>query len=328
MSCITPIEENPHILQVLLNPDRGYISHTDIPFVRILPSDTPRIPYYSRKDEKKTVIHWGQRKLLLSEIEFLTLYAKPGDQVIYAGSAPGTHIFYLSALFPYVKFILVDPAPFNIRESKRIEIHQTLFTDELAKEIKGDLFICDIRSADWEIMSEQEVEERVEKDMNAQMKWHEIINPRASILKFRLPWKEGSTEYLSGDIYLPVWGPTTTTESRLIVTQNEKKIYDNKKYEEQMFYFNTVMRVARYKHNIIGEGLDHCYDCTAEIHIIKEYLKKNKYKCIKTTIPVLSQQISRMLSKERTLSSPNVDPEEIKGKIKKRQYIKGKPAYL
>ena len=46
------------------------------------------------------MLHWGQRKLLLSEIEFLTLYAAPGDLVLYAGAAPGGHIPYLARPLP------------------------------------------------------------------------------------------------------------------------------------------------------------------------------------------------------------------------------------
>ena len=58
--------------------------------------------------------HWGQRKLLFSEIEFLTLYGHLAKTVVYAGAAPGTHINYLSKeLFPEHKWVLVDPAPFR-----------------------------------------------------------------------------------------------------------------------------------------------------------------------------------------------------------------------
>lgn len=34
----------------------------------------PQSTYRSRKGEAKTTEHWGQRKLLLSEIDFLTLF--------------------------------------------------------------------------------------------------------------------------------------------------------------------------------------------------------------------------------------------------------------
>ena len=42
--------------------------------IRILPEDYEREKYRRRQGEVKTVIHWGQRKLLLSEIEFLTKF--------------------------------------------------------------------------------------------------------------------------------------------------------------------------------------------------------------------------------------------------------------
>ena len=39
---------------------------------RILPDNLPRVEYKRRTKEIKTVLHWGQRKLLLTEIEFFT----------------------------------------------------------------------------------------------------------------------------------------------------------------------------------------------------------------------------------------------------------------
>ena len=72
------------------------------------------------------------------------------------------------------------------------------------------------------------------------MRWHDILKPHRSMLKFRLSWQPGMTEYLDGffclcfsiydicvsiisiilmelgNLHLPIWGPVTTTESRLI----------------------------------------------------------------------------------------------------------------
>eukprot|EP00961_Rhodomonas_salina_P293788 3934036-Rhodomonas_salina.1 len=104
--------------------------------------------------------------------------------------------------------------------------------------------------------------------MLTQQRWHDIIRPLKSMLKFRLPWAAGQTEYLSGDVYLQPFAPITSTESRLIPHGHERIMWDNRKYEEQMFYFNTVTRVARYAHDMpVGEvvsGLDYCYDCNTE----------------------------------------------------------------
>eukprot|EP00961_Rhodomonas_salina_P002887 39493-Rhodomonas_salina.1 len=58
------------------------------------------MPYRRRQGEEKTVVHWGQRKLLLSELEFLTAHGAAGATVVYAGAAPGTHTRYLLELFP------------------------------------------------------------------------------------------------------------------------------------------------------------------------------------------------------------------------------------
>lgn len=111
------------------------------------------------------------------------------------------------------------------------------------------------------------------KDMSWQRTWHQIMQPKAGMYKFRLPWKDGTTEYLDGQVLLPVWGPQTTTETRL-VSRGGSKTWDNRKYEEQMFYFNTVTRLTAYDHDVISDGLDHCYDCAAEVRILKEYLIK------------------------------------------------------
>lgn len=64
----------------------------------------------------KFVLHIGQRKLFLSELQFLTRINKPGENatVVYAGAAPGNHTWFLSKFFPHLKFILVDPAVFRI----------------------------------------------------------------------------------------------------------------------------------------------------------------------------------------------------------------------
>lgn len=79
----------------------------------------------------KSVAHWGQRKLLLAEVEFLTQHAQPGITCVYAGAAPGTHIEFLAQLFPEVQFVLVDPAPFAIKSSERVRIWQEFMTDDV-----------------------------------------------------------------------------------------------------------------------------------------------------------------------------------------------------
>jgi cap2 methyltransferase len=203
---------------------------------------------------------------------------------------------------------------------------------EFFSKYKRILLISDIRTADPSIHNEKEVDERVQRDMTMQMHWHMIMKPLRSMLKFRLPWQEGKTIYLAGDIYLPVWGPITTTESRLITHENslETVAYDNRKYEEQMFYFNTVARPNMYRHKFHGCGIDHCYDCTAEGDILCHYLIKKEGLTFEEAcrqFPRFSEAISTEISYNRTLETGNVDPADRRAKIRKRQWKGNKPAY-
>jgi cap2 methyltransferase len=298
----------------------------------------PRLPYRKREGEEKTVIHWGQRKLLMSEIEFLSLFGdgEPGKMVVYAGAAPGTHIAFLSGMFPELHFFCVDPAPFTVKETAKITIVQDFFSDEMAQRLgeehPGLLFISDIQTSDWTRDNDQVIEERLKQDMIMQQDWHMLMKPMRSMLRFKLPWAAGFTSFLDGDVYLPVWGPITTTETRLISKENTTVLveYDHKKYEEQLFYFNTVARPALYQHNVQGEGIDHCYDCRAEIHILSSYLEKFKVvpeDQLADQVQVMSRKISKQIANGRTLKDPNPDPEDRIKRIHKNQWINGKPAY-
>jgi hypothetical protein len=329
---------NPHIIQVFTQPDYSY--HDNLKFIRILDDSIPRVVYYRRTSEVKSTIHWGQRKLLMSEIEFLSLLPSKSYLVTYAGSAPGTHIPYLEKLFPKLKWFLVDPAPFSCQENENVIIRRTLFTDEtcndviqMAKEKNLDvLLISDIRSADpFSGISEEEVESKVVFDMKLQMDWHLKIKPLLSMFKFRLPWTEGLTDYLEGEIYLPVWGPVSTTETRLVIKRDALMIkYNNKKYEEQLFYFNTILRPAVFDLHDVGSNncLDHCYDCMTELTILTNYLNHIKYdkEKIPTRILEMSKEISQKLTKNRTLCDFNPDPKQRSENIRKKQYIEGLPA--
>ena len=145
--------ENPHIRQVFANQQTFLRpSHLLCTSDRVVTEDTPTTKYMRRTGEAKTVLHLGQRKLLTSEIEFLSLYCNPGDHVVYAGAAPGTHINFLSEmLFPSLTFDLVDPAKFDATETDRIRIFREFFNDAIASKYCGGnqdvIFISDIRGS-------------------------------------------------------------------------------------------------------------------------------------------------------------------------------------
>lgn len=310
----TDISENPHVIGALHGLGEVTSPRTDIPFTRRLQWDAPRAVYRDdRPQENKTTVHWGQRKLLMSEIEFLTRFSSKARVVLYVGAAPCTHLKVLLELFEDHLFVLVDPAPFNVRESEHVRIIPECFTDELARKITEEygnsiLFISDMRSSGLIADGHAVHEEAVQRDMMAQQRWHLMMRPVKSMLKFRLPFVEGSTVYLDGEMMLPVWGPVCTTECRLIVDRNALVVeYNHKQHEERMYHFNTVTRFGLYEHDVRGEGIDHCYDCRSEIHVLRAYLLKNgcPRRRLACCVSMLSKHISRLLSKQRTLESPN-----------------------
>jgi hypothetical protein len=68
----------------------------------------------------KPGIHLGQRKLFLSELQYLTniwhhLEKNKMNYLVYAGAAPATHTHFLAKFFPNIKFILVDPNKFDMQ---------------------------------------------------------------------------------------------------------------------------------------------------------------------------------------------------------------------
>ena len=354
--------DNPHIAQVFSNGlDCGYSlrTTTEAPARILHHGQAGRSKYRRRQHEVKSVLHWGQRKLLLAEIEFLTHHGPPQPQpqpqpaatttVVYAGAAPGTHIPMLAALFPHLRFVLIDPAPFRIRDTAQratlpptllppaqpmtnVVIRQERFTDELAATFSDSdcLFISDIRGGDWQTMGADEVEEAVACDMTTQMRWHRLIKPRWSLLKFRLPWRGGVTRYLAGRILLPIWGPPTTTESRLVVEAGaEMQSYDNLVYQEEMFFFNTVTRVTLHPQRVQGPGLDRCYDCAAEAQVLSEYVRAvaplaalQQQQQQQEVIGQMSTWISKGLEESRTLADGNLDPEHRLSNMLARKWMR------
>lgn len=179
---------------------------------------------YIREIRARHNYHNGQRKLLLSEVEFLTMYSKKAKYFIYAGSAPGWKNFYLSLLFPNLTFILVDPNPFeiliydNVSHIKRKETeyfkyldnkkpeswvneiqssantkifiindYYTNNTSENLKELKSILFNSDIRTNN----DENDFPSNLDIVWNSaqQLNWISILKPVAYMLKFRVPYE-------------------------------------------------------------------------------------------------------------------------------------------
>ena len=268
--------------------------------VRVLSSNYPRKPYVSLRQglgrQERAGRHWGQRKLLMNEIELLILHAHEDYTMVYAGAAPCTHLSIVEDMFNVLrmKYILIDPAPFHVRNSQNISIRtgsKGLFSNETAQEFipihDKLLFVSDIRR-------EHDSELQILQDMEDQMQWHLIMQPRASMFKFRLPWFSGLTPYVNGKVYIQPYAQMHSTEMRLIATSTDICNWNNTIYEEQCFYFNTVTRLLPHPHGVKGAGLDESYDCAAEVEISRLYFQRFDREWLNRTIEERNELIASL----------------------------------
>lgn len=163
-------------------------------------NDISHMVDYKSYESDPRILHVGQRKLMINEVQFLTEITTSKPIVIYAGAAPGNKTGFLSELFPDVTFLLVDPNKFDIRDANpvflqppyvsnfimsgaRINIINDLFTCELASELHDALasrnvyFISDIRTGMDDI--------HILWNNAQQYNWIMRLRPIAAMLKFR-----------------------------------------------------------------------------------------------------------------------------------------------
>jgi hypothetical protein len=278
-------------------------------------------PYRRRNNEEKTSISWGQRKLLLSLVSFLSKHLDKdikNPRVIYAGASPGIGIGIAAKLFPNVTFHLYDPAPFQIKTKDKVILYRKKFTNEIAqfwaekqKQDNNILFISDIRTADYTKAKDlEDNENQIMQDMQLQKTWVEIIKPCKTQLKFRLPYTlpgfPNEVEYFDGLIYLQCFCPQTSTETRLVLESPNLvyKKYSCEKYQSQLFYHNIVIRE---KNKYINEYQDppeilDDYDSCCEISIWKDYLTYINKEINKDNIIELSRNATKFLTAGRKYS--------------------------
>jgi len=260
-------DKNIGVLNDIMSVDKlkplKFPSEFTLPYIR----KTTKEKRYNREQAEtlsRKNLHYGQLKLLLSEMEvFLLPKAKTIKYVIYAGAAPGVHISTLAKFLPHIEWFLYDPRDVfdkGLEQFDRVHTYVQYFTLNDAKKLraqlvksknlkKGELMlISDIRSNAIEkakkakdLGAQQEI---VFVDMLLQQDFYDALKPDMSLFKFRLTWDSGKTTYYKGDIYYPIYGKFATTEFRLYVDgSNAKTItYDNVRYEDQAFYFNYCIR--------------------------------------------------------------------------------------
>ena len=228
--------------------------------------------------------HLGQLKLFLSTLQFLLYYAPPNKEihVVYPGSAEGHNIPFIMSLFPQCRWYLIDPKErgFDKRlynHPKTAYIKKSLFNDKIVNELydklknKYTLLISDIRLHEKMTMDS---EDEITRDNRLQEEWVQKFHPTYAQLKFRLPRTGETFNYLDGEVYLQMYAPHATTETRLVVDGRGKlkyKDYNLDEYENNLYQFNRLLRPAYYQYDDLPSCMDHCHDCVATLHLLKEY---------------------------------------------------------
>jgi hypothetical protein len=274
--------------------------------------DNKTVKYQGKILTGKINNHWGQFKLLISELMFLTYYwdpeLVPNPIVVYPGSASGFHIYVLSQLFEKVTFHLFDKhndkeSAFypKLRERPNIKIFDRYFLDsdvDTYKNRNDIFFISDIRNLSYG-EKENESEKIAYDDLMLQRNWVISIRPVKAMIKLRLPWtyKDPSCLMLKGTAYLQAWAPSTSTELRLVCDNDyTDQEWDYRKVEEIMAYHNRFTRLDKYlnpltmKDEAIYEekGYYNDWDSCYTTIIIMNYL--NKF-----NLPTTVANVKRML---------------------------------
>jgi len=285
-------------------------SHEDI----ILQPSAPILPYWEEAITSVEAVSakWGQLKLFATTLYSLIRYWNWQDHgpplILYAGAAPGWNIDILAEMFPSIKWILYDmtkkPASFVSKNITAFLGKEGEFTEKTAEQysnLENVFFLSDVRR---DIRGSS-----ILKDMEAQARWMQIIRPKLSMLKFRLPYQvEGepsSVNYFPGVNLIQAFTKKNSTETRLIVKGVPEMTteYDKMRHEQQMFYHNVLTRYSQWYHDPVvgglvddGGNLDNHYDSVYLLFVLKDYIE---FSGKKTTPLRLARDIMRKLNSRK-----------------------------
>jgi len=263
----------------------GYFT-TWSPFLSL---DTPTRRYARLPEAERCRGVWGARKRALQCLQVLVESSSVPSVVLAVACRPGTQWQLASSLYPQVHFHLVDDVPLSVTSQGNVTVHSLakLTTDDivaLAARIGIDpgvtLLYTDLYTAMPKATSEEAVEKANLRDMVAQTRWAHALRPAKTSMRLRLPYGKGKTELPRGRVYLPLWGPATTTECRLVIDREsldaQYYAYDNTVVEQQLFFHNSVARRVAHIQYFDLPGMDHCFDCASELAIFARYVELTK----------------------------------------------------
>jgi hypothetical protein len=225
-------------------------------------------------------LHWGQRKLALMELYFLSRCSLPDVSVdiVYAGASNGLHLVFLFDEFTKANWYLYGIDPFHplvhqaavnnprihlyegethgyfcVDVCNRITTTRSLQQQTTMQPRRPLLFISDARTSIGAdpTNAHERYDQRVRMDMKDQLRWAKQLQPDFSLLKFRLPChcprhsNVPLTCYPPGDLFLFPWSPGPSTELRLLCSKlqlQESVVYDSKSVLAKVDYHHLFLR--------------------------------------------------------------------------------------
>jgi hypothetical protein len=224
--------------------------------------------------------------------------------MLYIGANPGWHLDVLTAMFPDIEYHLYDifeeKCEKFLSKFPQVKIYNKYFEEndiklwaDMAKTC--DVFlVVDIRNTSYSHDKEKiEREKMIDDDMQLQLSWVQAINPKKSILKFKLPYvneftgkpllasHEQGRKYLDGMVFHQAFS-RLGSETRLVPFDNTSmKLWDCQQYNSLLFYHNRIVRERKYFLNPltknaqpVSEHLTLSYDSSLFTQIVIDYLMK------------------------------------------------------
>jgi len=268
--------------------------------------------------------------------------------VLVVGAAIGNHFVNLCRTFYFLDFFLYDPAPQNFcpdivtmseMAKTNVFITRTYFYQSMAKEWKAGkelqhykhfIFLCDLRCGDGKNAME------IQDDMKLQHQITQELCADYSVLKFRPPFyfahlysTHKAVEYFDGTVFVQPFAPNNSTETRLHVTDvHSIKMYNPRKYQNQLFYHNRTTRDEASSFLVQGRHLQYDEACLAfatmyifkTLHLrVENTIESAHEKCV-TERPVVQNRPSATSSEASATSTQTVELDGTRPYIKLVKY--------
>ena len=256
----------PHLEQNKINfdkePPKGEIT--------LLKKDEDPKPVDPNKKYIYSTLSWPERKYFVMILAFLSTFSKGGEHILLIGAEPAKFLLHLMPFFPSLTWEIWNSNNYDQRiRYRRKEVWSNPFPLNLNQRYQLPKLPNIARNDRIFIIS-------FLQDLPFNQRLIQKIEPDESLVVFNPPNIE-KFKYLEGTALLQPWNDQNSNETMLIPKNNSEATWEGKRYYKQMLDFNLRTRVRYYDHSVVSEGLDHCFDCAAEVAVWKLYfLSKNQ----------------------------------------------------